>query len=120
MASPESVSLRLRVSTSMVHLMGDLSEMLIEELKKEWPAVKCAMFPSVREDTVCGHMDMGGQMTTYVTNANMQQRRFKLVVSAGSQGSVRGPITMSRLLEEKAEVMVSSVKCKPQKAKGLS
>ena len=54
-----------------------------------------------------------------VTEANMQQRRFKLVVSEGSEGSVRGPVTLSRLLEEKAEVMVSSLICKPQKVKGM-
>ena len=106
----------------MVRLMGDLSEMLIEELKKEWPAVKCAVFPSVPEDTACGHMEMGGRLATalYVADANMQQRCFKLVVSEGSEGLVRSPITLSRLLEEKAEVMVSSMICKPQMMKGVS
>ena len=33
---------------------------------------------------------------------------------------MRGPITLSRLLGENAEVMVSSLSCKSQKAKGLS
>ena len=66
--------------------------------------------------------DREGALSTpqCVVEANMQQRRFKLVVSEGSEGSVRGPITMSRLLEEKTEVMVSSLSCKPQKVKGVS
>ena len=57
MARQECVSLRLRVPTSMVHLMGDLGDMLTEELKKEWPTVKCAVFPSVPEDTACVQMN---------------------------------------------------------------
>ena len=111
MTSLESVSLRLRVPTSMVHLMGDLSGMLTEELEKEWPAVTWAVFPSVPEYTACMQLEMGGQLSIpqCVADANMQHRRFKLVVSEGSRGSVRGPITLSRLLEEKAEVMVSSI-----------
>ena len=64
----------------------------------------------------------GGRLATppYVADANTQQRRFNLVVSEGSQGSVRGPITLPRLPEKKAEVTVSSMKCKPQKVKRLS
>ena len=103
MAIQECVSLRVRVPTSMVHLLGDLGEMLIEELKKEWPAVKCMVFPSVPEDTACGQMENGGplRVSPTVNDANMQQRRSKLVVSEGCEDSMRGPITLSRLLEEK-------------------
>ena len=78
------------------------------------------VFPSVPEGIACGQMEKGGPMRIpqNVVTANMQQRRFKVVVSEGSEGSMRGPITLSRLLEEKAEVMVSSLICKPQKVKG--
>ena len=59
MAMLECVSLGARVPTSMVHLLGDLGEMLTEEMRKEWLAATCAVFPSVPEDTACGQMEIG-------------------------------------------------------------
>ena len=137
-ADCESMSSRIRMPTTMVRLMmGDdkggagqpghcpsLEELVTKRLRTVWADAECLVFPSVPERASYGCMEMEDGVVApvqprNVVDAGMEMRRFKIVSSEGTPQSVRGPVPLARMIEDRTETLVSSIRVRAQKVNGM-